>query len=124
MRSILGLLLFHASDFFSFEQIRHNEVLMLVSIIQLLSSSCPQVSILKAISVLNPDLCNLVKFFERFEHMGCTCLSFEMLDRNLYDLLEGRQHKPMFPNAIRPVAKQVCVTVGRDRSSAVPEIYD
>lgn len=62
---------------------------------------------LKAISVLNPDLIKVVKFFEQFEHMGQTCLVFEMLDRSLYDLLQERNWKPLSVNEIRPIAKQV-----------------
>lgn len=39
--------------------------------------------------------------------MGYTCLSFEMLDRNLHDLMADQDYKPMGLNEIRPVAKQV-----------------
>lgn len=67
----------------------------------------PQVSMLKAVGVLNPDLTNMVKFFEQFEHMGHTCLVFEMLDTSLYDLLLERDWKPLSLKQIRPIAKQV-----------------
>ncbi|XP_044067098.1 homeodomain-interacting protein kinase 2-like isoform X2 [Siniperca chuatsi] len=70
-----------------------------------------QVSMLEVISVLNPDHTNVVKFFERFEHMGLTCLAFEMLDRSLYELLQERDWKPLSLNEIRPVAKQLLVAL-------------
>ncbi|XP_072222409.1 homeodomain-interacting protein kinase 1-like [Leuresthes tenuis] len=62
---------------------------------------------LNVISVLNPDLCNVVNFFERFQHMGQTCLVFEMLDRNLFELLQERDFEPLFTNVIRPIAAQL-----------------
>ncbi|KAK9529785.1 hypothetical protein VZT92_013859 [Zoarces viviparus] len=70
-----------------------------------------EVSILEVISVLNPDHNNVVKFFERFEHMGQTCLAFEMLDRSLYDLLYERNWKPLALNEIRIIAKQLLVAL-------------
>ncbi|XP_034563770.1 homeodomain-interacting protein kinase 1-like [Notolabrus celidotus] len=70
-----------------------------------------EVTILKALSVLNPDATNLVKFFEQFTHMGRTCLAFEMLQTNLYDLLSHRDYESMFLNEIRPIAKQLFVAL-------------
>ncbi|KAK9528794.1 hypothetical protein VZT92_012939 [Zoarces viviparus] len=70
-----------------------------------------EVSILEVISVLNPDHNNVVKFFERFEHMGQTCLAFEMLDRSLYDLLCERHCKPLALNEIGIIAKQLLVAL-------------
>ncbi|KAK9537931.1 hypothetical protein VZT92_005503 [Zoarces viviparus] len=70
-----------------------------------------EVSILEVISVLNPDHTNMVKFFERFEHMGQTCLAFEMLDRSLYDLLYERDWKPLALNKIGIIAKQLLVAL-------------
>ncbi|XP_072222410.1 homeodomain-interacting protein kinase 1-like [Leuresthes tenuis] len=66
-----------------------------------------EVSMLNVISVLNPDLCNVVNFFERFQHMGQTCLVFEMLDRNLFELLQELDFEPLFTNVIRPIAAQL-----------------
>lgn len=62
---------------------------------------------LELISKLNPAENNLVKFFEQFEYMGQTCLVFEMLDNDLYDLLEERQCNPVHLKEIRPIAQQV-----------------
>ncbi|GLD45580.1 homeodomain-interacting protein kinase 1-like protein, partial [Lates japonicus] len=70
-----------------------------------------EVSMLKVVSVLNSDHTNVVKFFERFEYMGQTCLAFEMLDRSLYELLQERNWKPLSLNEIRPVTKQLLVAL-------------
>ena len=40
---------------------------------------------LKIIKDLDPDKCNIVRWFEHFVHRGHTCLVFEMLDISLYD---------------------------------------
>ncbi|XP_074510855.1 homeodomain-interacting protein kinase 1-like [Sebastes fasciatus] len=66
-----------------------------------------EVSMLEAISVLNPDHTNVVKFFERFDYMGQTCLAFEMLESSLYDLVHERDWNPLSLNEIRPIAKQL-----------------
>lgn len=66
-----------------------------------------KVSMLELISKLDPDHSNLVKFLEQFEYMGHTCLVFEMLDNDLYDLLEERQCHPVHLKEIRPIAQQV-----------------
>lgn len=83
----------------------------------------PQVSMLEIIRVLNPDHTNVVKFFERFEHMGQTCLVFEILDRSLYELLQEREWKPLSPNEIWPIAKQVCIIVMWNQLFIVLRIY-
>uniref|UniRef100_A0A8P4GAA3 Protein kinase domain-containing protein n=1 Tax=Dicentrarchus labrax TaxID=13489 RepID=A0A8P4GAA3_DICLA len=70
-----------------------------------------EMSMLEIIRVLNPDRTNVVKFFESFEHMGLTCLAFEMLDGSLYDLLLEREWKPLSLNKIRPITKQLLVAL-------------
>lgn len=63
---------------------------------------------LEVISVLNPDHSNVVKFFERFDHLGQTCLAFEKLDQELYQLMQERDWVPLSLKEIFTVAKQVC----------------
>ncbi|KAK2862470.1 hypothetical protein Q5P01_002003 [Channa striata] len=70
-----------------------------------------EVSVLKTISVLNPDNVNIVTFFEQFHHLGQKCLVFEMLDRNLYDHLKEQNWNPLSLNEIRPIAKQLLVAL-------------
>ncbi|XP_069369173.1 homeodomain-interacting protein kinase 3-like isoform X2 [Paralichthys olivaceus] len=43
--------------------------------------------------------------------MEQTCLVFEMMDMNLYDLLEQREGKPLTLHEIRPVGKQLLVAL-------------
>ncbi|XP_077460845.1 homeodomain-interacting protein kinase 2-like [Stigmatopora argus] len=70
-----------------------------------------ELTMLNMVSVLNPDHANIIKFFERFEYMGHTCLVFEMLDCHLFDLLTGREWEPMRLSEIRSVAKQLLVAL-------------
>uniref|UniRef100_A0A3Q2ZGT0 Protein kinase domain-containing protein n=1 Tax=Hippocampus comes TaxID=109280 RepID=A0A3Q2ZGT0_HIPCM len=70
-----------------------------------------ELAMLKMVSDLNPDHANIIKFFERFEYMGHTCLVFEMLDCHLFDLLIGRNWEPMSLSEIRSVAKQLLVAL-------------
>ncbi|XP_051940348.1 homeodomain-interacting protein kinase 2-like [Hippocampus zosterae] len=70
-----------------------------------------ELAMLKMVSDLNPDHANIIKFFERFEYMGHTCLVFEMLDCHLFDLLIGRNWEPMSLSEIRSVAKQLLMAL-------------
>ncbi|KAI4803275.1 hypothetical protein KUCAC02_006826 [Chaenocephalus aceratus] len=70
-----------------------------------------EVSMLKVISVLNPDHSNVVKFFERFDHLGQTCLAFEKLDQDLYQLMQERDWVPLALKEIFTVAKQLLVAL-------------
>lgn len=62
---------------------------------------------LEKISSLDCDQSNVVRFIERFEHKGLTCLAFELLDMSLFDLLKSRDWKALAPCEIRPIAQQV-----------------
>lgn len=62
---------------------------------------------LQLIGLLNPDRNNFVRFFEEFQYMGRTCLVFEILEKNLNDLIKERNNQPLSLREIRPVAKQV-----------------
>ncbi|XP_049576357.1 homeodomain-interacting protein kinase 2-like [Syngnathus scovelli] len=70
-----------------------------------------ELAMLKMVSDLNPDHANIIKFFERFECMGHTCLVFEMLDCHLFNLLSGRDWEPMSLSEIRSVARQLLVAL-------------
>lgn len=59
------------------------------------------------INKFDTDRYNFVKFFEQFEYGGFTCLVFEMLDCDLYDLMRERHGIPLSPAEIRPIAQQV-----------------
>lgn len=62
---------------------------------------------LKAVSALDPTKSNVVDFIERFQDGGQTCLVFERLDMNLYQLLQQRRGHPLTLSEIRPIAHQV-----------------
>ncbi|XP_041646135.1 homeodomain-interacting protein kinase 1-like [Cheilinus undulatus] len=67
-------------------------------------------AMLEAISTLNPDKTYLVKFYERFRYMGQTCLVFEMLDINLYTMIE-ELGTSLYVHDIRPIAHQLLVAL-------------
>lgn len=70
-------------------------------------SVCPQIGILKVLSVLDPVRTNVVQFFETFTHKEKTCLVFEMLDRDLFQLYVERNSEPLSLREIRPITQQV-----------------
>uniref|UniRef100_A0A665WBB5 Protein kinase domain-containing protein n=1 Tax=Echeneis naucrates TaxID=173247 RepID=A0A665WBB5_ECHNA len=68
-----------------------------------------EVAMLKAVSVLDPNKNNIVRFIDDFTYHGHFCLAFEMLDMSLLDLLKKRQWKPLNLNELRPVTHQLLV---------------
>uniref|UniRef100_A0A665TI28 Protein kinase domain-containing protein n=1 Tax=Echeneis naucrates TaxID=173247 RepID=A0A665TI28_ECHNA len=68
-----------------------------------------EVAMLKAVSVLDPNKNNIVRFIDDFTFHGHFCLAFEMLDMSLLDLLKKRQWKPLNLNQLRPVTHQLLV---------------
>ncbi|XP_034562581.1 homeodomain-interacting protein kinase 1-like [Notolabrus celidotus] len=66
-----------------------------------------ELKMLEAIRGLDPVKTNIVHFFETFEHRGLTCLAFEKLDRDLFQLLMDRHQNPLSLNEIRPIAHQL-----------------
>ncbi|XP_034385769.1 homeodomain-interacting protein kinase 2-like [Cyclopterus lumpus] len=64
-----------------------------------------ELAMLKMIRGLDPE--NIVRFFEDFEHKGHTCLVFEMLDKNLHELLKERRGNRFSLLKIRPIAQQL-----------------
>ncbi|XP_034547463.1 homeodomain-interacting protein kinase 4-like [Notolabrus celidotus] len=68
-----------------------------------------ELKMLEAIRCLDPVKTNVVHFLETFEHRGLTCLAFEKLDRNLFQLLMDRHENPLSLNEIRPIAYQSCL---------------
>ncbi|XP_069381048.1 homeodomain-interacting protein kinase 1-like [Paralichthys olivaceus] len=70
-----------------------------------------EVSMLRLIGDLDCDRNNMVKFHEQFVHMEPNCLVFERLHMSLYDLLKQGDWKYLPLHQIRPVAKQLLVTL-------------
>ncbi|XP_075906471.1 homeodomain-interacting protein kinase 1-like [Nelusetta ayraudi] len=71
-----------------------------------------EVCMLDYINKFDTDRYNFVKFFDQFEYGGFTCLVFEMLDCDLYDLMRERHGIPLSPAEIRPIAQQMFVALG------------
>ncbi|XP_069370244.1 uncharacterized protein [Paralichthys olivaceus] len=70
-----------------------------------------EVFILKVIGELDSGRNNIIKFYEQFQHMEKTCLVFERLDMDLYDMVMKRRCKHLALHEIRPVAKQLFVAL-------------
>lgn len=79
----------------------------------MVDNTLEEVSMLEYINKCDPDRYNFVKFFEQFEFGGFSCLVFEMLDFDLYDLMKERRMTPLSPAEIRPIAQQLFVALGR-----------
>ncbi|CAB1449760.1 unnamed protein product [Pleuronectes platessa] len=70
-----------------------------------------EVDMLKAISVLDSDKKNIVKFIDSFKYNHLFCLVFEMLDESIFDLMGKRIWLPLSLNEIRPVLHQLLVSL-------------
>ncbi|XP_008299831.1 homeodomain-interacting protein kinase 1-like [Stegastes partitus] len=53
------------------------------------------------------DPVHVVRFYESLQHKGHTCLVFEMLDKNLLELLKERHGEPLSLPVIRPITQQL-----------------
>ncbi|XP_044229079.1 homeodomain-interacting protein kinase 4-like isoform X2 [Thunnus albacares] len=69
-----------------------------------------ELAMLKMIRGLDP--LNVVRFCESFEHMGKMCLAFEMLDKNLHELLRERRGNPLSLQQIRSITEQLVSALG------------
>ncbi|XP_028292881.1 homeodomain-interacting protein kinase 1-like [Gouania willdenowi] len=70
-----------------------------------------EISMLKLISVLDADHTNLLKFYEHFVYMNYNCLVFEILDVDLYTLMENREWEYLSLTEIRSIAEQLLVAL-------------
>ncbi|CAB1427821.1 unnamed protein product [Pleuronectes platessa] len=70
-----------------------------------------EVAMLKAISVLDSEKKNIVKFIDSFKYNHLFCLVFEMLDESIFDLMHKRRWLPLSLNEIRPVLHQLLVSL-------------
>ncbi|CAK6970666.1 homeodomain-interacting protein kinase 2-like [Scomber scombrus] len=84
-----------------------------------------ELTLLKVIRGLHPV--NIVRFYESFKHMGKTCLTFELLDKNLHQLLRERRGEPLSLQQIRATTEQllaalrVLKTVGVFHANVMPQ---
>ncbi|XP_028316197.1 homeodomain-interacting protein kinase 1-like [Gouania willdenowi] len=70
-----------------------------------------EISMLKLISVLDADHTNLLKFYEHFVYMNYNCLVFEILDVDLYTLMENREWEYLSLTEICSIAEQLLVAL-------------
>ncbi len=67
--------------------------------------------ILSELKLLDPDSCNIVRWYEAFCFDGHSCLEFEHLDQSLQDFWKESHEQPLLIKEIRPIVQQVSVTV-------------
>lgn len=60
----------------------------------------------------------LIHFYYMFEYRGLTCLSFEMLDKSLWQALSKRK-QPMSVQEIRPIAQQLLAALDALKSARI-----
>ncbi|XP_028332424.1 homeodomain-interacting protein kinase 2-like, partial [Gouania willdenowi] len=70
-----------------------------------------ELSMLSRISTLDPDHFNVVKFYEKFEYFGYTCLVFELLEKDLFQFVINDLCSSMYVHQICPIAKQMLVAL-------------
>ncbi|XP_047190218.1 homeodomain-interacting protein kinase 2-like isoform X2 [Scophthalmus maximus] len=68
---------------------------------------------------LDPDECNLVRWYQVFIDRGNICLEFEHLDKSLFDLLQERDSQPLHLNEIRPIVQQLACALGHLKAVGV-----
>ncbi|XP_029361406.1 homeodomain-interacting protein kinase 3-like [Echeneis naucrates] len=68
-----------------------------------------EVAMLEAVSVLDLEKQNIVRFIDSFTYQHHSCLAFEMLDMSLWDLIKKREWEPLSLNEIRTVTHQLLV---------------
>ncbi|CAJ1048789.1 uncharacterized protein LOC117810015 [Xyrichtys novacula] len=76
---------------------------------ELTASMKNEIFILTALSALDPDRINVVKLFEHFEDRDRTCLAFEMVEKNLHEIIAEHDYEPLSLQIIRPIANQLLV---------------
>ncbi|KAK0134250.1 Homeodomain-interacting protein kinase 3 [Merluccius polli] len=68
-----------------------------------------EIAMLQRLKALDPDKCNIVRWFEHFVHRGHTCMVFEMLDISLFDFMSARHQQPLSLLEISVITQQLAV---------------
>lgn len=66
---------------------------------------------LKRLQCLDPDTCNIVKWYEFFFHKETICLTFELLDVSLWDYMKERLHLGLPISEMRPIIQQLATAL-------------
>ncbi|XP_034428971.1 homeodomain-interacting protein kinase 1-like [Hippoglossus hippoglossus] len=70
-----------------------------------------EVAALKSLKSLDPDKCNLVRWYQEFTDKEHVCLVFEYLEKSLYDFIKERNSKPLLLMEIRPIVQQLATAL-------------
>ncbi|KAE8290773.1 Homeodomain-interacting protein kinase 1 [Larimichthys crocea] len=78
-----------------------------------------ELAIHKKLQKLDVNKNNLLKFLEYFSHEKYNCLTFEMLDKNLSELLHERALVPLSLSEVRVITQQMLVALNTLRNMGV-----
>uniref|UniRef100_A0A3B3CDU3 Protein kinase domain-containing protein n=1 Tax=Oryzias melastigma TaxID=30732 RepID=A0A3B3CDU3_ORYME len=70
-----------------------------------------EIKALIEVSKIDAERYNLVKFVEWFHYNGHFCIVFEMLDKSLYNIMRGRDFRPLSLKEIKAIARQLLVAL-------------
>nr|XP_046274229.1 homeodomain-interacting protein kinase 1-like [Scatophagus argus] len=66
-----------------------------------------EASSLSKLRSLDPDKCNIVRWYKQFTDRGYICFLFEPLDKSLLDLMREKYFRPLPLKEIRPIVQQL-----------------
>uniref|UniRef100_A0A8C6KES1 Protein kinase domain-containing protein n=1 Tax=Nothobranchius furzeri TaxID=105023 RepID=A0A8C6KES1_NOTFU len=82
-------------------------------------SATREATILKHLRELQADQKNLIKLIDHFEYNDSFCFVFEMLDMDLFGLLEMREREPLDVSEVRVVARDLLVALNALKNAGV-----
>lgn len=78
-----------------------------------------EVAILKRLQCLDPDACNIVRWYEFFFHMETICLTFELLDISLWDYMKETPNQGLPMSEIRAITCQMATALSHLKSIGI-----
>lgn len=78
-----------------------------------------EVANLKRLQCLDPDTCNIVRWYEFFFHMETICLTFELLDISLWDYMKETPNQGLPMTEIRPITHQMATALSHLKSIGI-----
>lgn len=78
-----------------------------------------EVAILKRLQCFDPDLCNIVRWYDFFFHMETVCLTFELLDISLWDYMKETRNHGLPLSEIRPITYQMAIALSHLKSIGI-----
>nr|XP_019942967.1 PREDICTED: homeodomain-interacting protein kinase 1-like isoform X1 [Paralichthys olivaceus] len=74
---------------------------------------------LKILKSLDPDKCNLVRWYHDFIDKEYVCLVFEYLDKSLYDFISEKNGQPLLLMEIRPIVQQLATALNHLKAAGI-----